>query len=78
MIIDPSFFNQFLQPLLMLKIAILVIIFIYFLFTIVIYTQVNTMNQIINEVHSSAILQTIAILNLLLAISLFVLALVIL
>lgn len=78
MFADLVVFNQLPQPLFFLKIFSLIIILFYLGFAVVVFNQVKTMNKTITEVHSSAILQMIAILNLLLAISLFVLALVIL
>ncbi|MDP3987914.1 MAG: hypothetical protein Q8P80_02110 [Candidatus Levybacteria bacterium] len=70
--------DQFFQPFFLLKILILIMIFIYFIFTFVILNQVNTMNRIITEAHSSPILYFIALLNLFIAISLFFFVLVIL
>lgn len=78
MFADLVVFNQLPRPLFFLKIFSLIIILFYLGFAVVVFNQVKIMNKTITEVHSSAILQTIAILNLLLAISLFVLALVIL
>lgn len=72
------FSSQFLQPLFGLKILFSIIIFIFIVFTFVVLNQVNTMNKIVSEAQSSFILKLIAILNLLLAVSLFLFALAIL
>lgn len=66
------------SPLFLFKIALIVIIAIFIIFTIVIFTQVSVMNKIITHTTASGILKLIAILNIILAISLFVIALVIL
>lgn len=78
MSVDFSNLTQFLQPLLALKIVFLLIIAFFIVFTFVVVNQVNTMNKIVSEAHSSFTLKLIAILNLLLAVSLFLLALAIL
>ena len=66
------------SPLFLFKIALIVIIAIFIIFTIVIFTQVSVMNKIITHTTASGILKLIALLNIILAISLFVIALVIL
>lgn len=76
--VDNLFLNQLFQPIVALKIVFLIIILLYAIFTIVVFTQVNTMNGIVTEVHSSFVLKLIALINILLAISLFVFAVVIL
>jgi len=70
--------NLFRSPLFLFKIALLVIMALFIIFTIVIFTQVSVMNKIITHAQASGILKLIAILNIIFAISLFVMALVIL
>ena len=75
---DLNFSKFFDSPSLLFKIVALVFLFLYVVFTFVILTQVNVMNKIITEERSSALLKTIAIIHVVLAISLFVFAIVIL
>ena len=62
----------------LIKIGILFVDFAYIVFLIVVLVQVLSMERVIREVHDSMVLKTIALFNLLLAISLFLIALVIL
>ena len=62
----------------LIKIGILFVGFAYIVFLIVVLVQVLSMERVIREVHDSMVLKTIALFNLLLAISLFLIALVIL
>lgn len=68
----------FLQSFLIFKILILILIFLYVIFAFVVLNQVRLMNGVVRELHSSTIVQAGAVVHLLLAISLFVYALVIL
>lgn len=78
MVLNFSLFDQLLNPFFLLKIGFLLVIFIYIIFSLVVLNQVSAMNNIIKEVRSSAIIFFLAILNLFLAVSLFIIALVIL
>lgn len=71
-------FLNFFNAVPFIKIITLIIIAFYAIFTFVILTQVRVMNQIVFLPAAAMILQTIAIINLLIAISLFLAALVIL
>ena len=62
----------------LIKIGILFVDFAYIVFLIVVLVQVLSMERVIREVHDSMVLKTIALFNLLLAISLFLAAFVIL
>lgn len=68
----------FQSPLFLLKIALLVIMASFIIFTIVLLTQVNVMNKIITHTQASLMLQIIAILNIIFAVVLFFIAFVIL
>lgn len=61
-----------------IKIGFLIANFLYIIFAFIILNQVVSMNNIISEVHASSILKTIAVLNIVFALSLFLIALVIL
>ena len=74
---DLNFIN-FLHPGLWIKIITLIVIGFYVIFTFVVFTQVKTMAQILSLPNSEAILKIISIIHLALAISLFLIALVIL
>lgn len=73
-----SDFAQFLQPLFLIKIVVLLLIALYLFFTFVVFNQVRVMGRIVKETSTSAIVFLLALFNLLLAFSLFLLALVIL
>lgn len=68
----------FQSPLFLLKIALIVVMAIFIIFTLVVFTQVNVMNKIINHTQASAILKLIAIINIISAVAQFVVAFVIL
>lgn len=69
---------NFFQPVFWIKIITLIAIGFYFIFTFVVYTQVKTMTKIISLPGSEAILKIISIAHVILTISLFVYAFVIL
>lgn len=68
----------FQSPLFLLKIALLIIMAFFIIFSIIVFTQVNVMNKIITHTQASGILKSIAILNIIFAVVLFVVAIVIL
>ncbi|GEM_PF-6553049 len=76
--VDFALFDLFLRPFFLLKIGFLLVIFIYIIFSLVVLNQISAMNNIIKEVRSSVIVYFLAILNLLAALSLFLISLVIL
>lgn len=63
---------------LIIKITTLVLISFYILFTAVIFNQVLVMNRIVTLNHASTMLKLLGIVHIILAISLFIAALVIL
>ncbi len=71
-------FINFFQPILLVKIITLILIFFYVVFTFVIFTQVKVMAQILHLPHAQGLLKMISIINIILAISLFIFAIVIL
>jgi len=73
-----TIFQLFQSPFFLLKIALLVIMAFFIIFTVVIFTQVNVMNKIINHTQASGMLKIIAFFNIIFAVSLFVTVLVIL
>ncbi|MDO8621531.1 MAG: hypothetical protein Q7R31_04620 [Candidatus Levybacteria bacterium] len=74
---DLNFINS-LHPGLWIKIITLVAIVFYVVFTFVVFTQVKVMGEILVLPNSKAILKIISIIHIALAISLFLVALVIL
>lgn len=66
------------QSLSLVKIVTLVFLILYAVFSFVVLTQVNIMNQILNQTNASTMLKTIAIIIFILAILLILAALVIL
>ncbi|MEK7517097.1 MAG: DUF5657 family protein [Patescibacteria group bacterium] len=77
---DINFLNlgNFFQPILLVKIVTLLIIGFYIIFSLVILTQVKAMSEILVLPHASIIFKTLAIVNIALAVSLFLGAFVIL
>jgi len=63
---------------LLIKIATLVFLALYIIFAVIVLTQVRVMNNILNQSFASTVLATIALANLIFALSLFLIALVIL
>ena len=66
------------QPIILVKIVTLLVIGFYIIFSFVIFTQVKAMGEIVVLRHASVILKAIAIINIILALSLFLGAFVIL
>jgi hypothetical protein len=62
----------------LIKIITLIFLAIYIIFTFVILTQVRVMNRILNETFASNLLMIISVINILLPLSLFLIALAIL
>jgi len=71
-------FVNFLQPVFWLKIITLIMIGFYVVFTFVVFTQVKTMEQIIHLPNIERLLKIISIIHIVLAISLFLIAIAIL
>ena len=69
---------NFLQPAFWVKIITLIIIASYIIFTFVVFTQVKAMSRIIRISHHERLLKTVAIIQIILAVSLFLFAIVIL
>jgi hypothetical protein len=69
---------SFLQPILLIKIVTLIILLFYIFFTFIIYAQIQAMGRIIGIPHASAIFKGVIFINFILAVSLFILAIVIL
>lgn len=63
---------------LLIKIATLIFLAVYIIFAIIVLTQVKVMNNILKQSFASTVLATIAVGLLILALSLFLIALVIL
>ena len=74
---DLNFIN-FFQPVFWIKIITLIVIGFYVVFTFVVFTQVKVMTQILHLPHAQGLLKMISISNIILAISLFLIAVVIL
>ena len=74
---DLDFIN-FFQPVIWIKIITLIAIGFYIIFTFVVFTQVKVMAQILHLPSAQGLLKMISIINIILAISLFLGAFVIL
>ena len=68
----------FFQPIFLVKIVTLIAIVFYAIFAFIVFIQVREMGKIVVLSHTSLILKTISVINIILAISLFLIALVIL
>lgn len=75
---DLSFLNSIFSVNLLIKIITLIVIAFYVIFTIVVLFQIKAMAKILHLPHAELILETIFLINIILAISLFLLAIVIL
>jgi len=69
---------SFFQPIFLIKVITLIVVGFYIIFTFIVFTQVKAMGKIIGLPHASSIFKTVSIINIILAISLFLFALVIL
>ena len=68
----------FFQPVLLVKIVTLLMIGFYVIFSFVVFTQVKAMGQILSLPNAAFLFKLIAIINIILALSLFLGAFVIL
>lgn len=73
-----SFIFSLLQSTLLLKIVVVLMFFFYILFALIVFNQVRVMNNIVKIAHFGSFISLIALLHLIGAISLFLIALVIL
>lgn len=74
---DIAFFQTFIQVPFLVKIVVLILLLFYAIFTLIVLNQIRTMGKIIHT-SSSHIMFFVAIAQVLLAVSLFVVALAIL
>jgi hypothetical protein len=75
---DIATINSISSASLLIKIITLIIIIFYIIFTLIVSTQIKVMTDILYIPHSKPIFKTISIVNIALAILLFLFALVIL
>ena len=75
---DFSFLNSIFASTLLIKIATLIAIGFYVVFTLVVFTQVRVMGEVLVLPNAKVLLKTISIIHIALAISLFLGAFVIL
>lgn len=73
-----DFFSQFGDPLFLVKIIFLVFLLFYAVFSLVIFNQAVVMERIVRQASSSSVIKLFAVLNILLAFSLFLISLAIL
>lgn len=71
-------FVNFFHPVFWIKIVTLIVIAFYVIFTFVVFTQTKVMAQILSLPQAKIVLKVISLINIILAISLFFIALVIL
>jgi hypothetical protein len=71
-------FTQLLTLAFVLKIAVLIVLLGYIIFTIVVFVQVRTMNRLISVSVASTIISVLSVIHILLALALFVITLAIL
>lgn len=75
---DFNFLSSIFSANLLIKIITLIVIIFYAIFTFVVFTQVKVMTQIIHFPNIGGVLKIISLTNIILAISLFLFAIVIL
>lgn len=71
-------FIDSLHPVLWIKIITLITIVFYVIFTFVVFTQIKVMSKILHLPHGETVLKTISIIHIILAVSLFLIAIAIL
>lgn len=71
-------FINFLQPVFWVKIITVIVIGFYVIFTFVIFTQIKVMTNILHLPYANLTLKVISVIHIVFAISLFLLAIVIL
>jgi hypothetical protein len=76
--VDLGLIFDLLEGFVLLKIAFLILNALYVAFLLVIYKQTHAMNRVVTDSGASTLVNTVALINILLGISLFVAALVIL
>jgi len=69
---------SFFQLIFPIKILTLIVFFFYIVFTFIIFTQIQAMSKIIDLPHATIIFKIIILINMALAVSLFLFAIVIL
>lgn len=70
--------NEILESFIILKIGFLVLVLFHTIFLFIVYTQVNSMNRIINQANASSLIKLVALLSIVFSFSLFLIAVVIL
>ncbi len=70
--------NNLFNPFIVLKIGFLIVDLFYIVFLFILLNRILSMNKVVKEVHDEMIIRSIAIFKILLAISLFLLALAVL
>lgn len=70
--------NDILESFIILKIGFLILILFNTIFLFIVYSQVNSMNRIINQANASSLIKLVSILSIAFSFSLFLLAVVIL
>ena len=70
--------SSFVQSLILFKIFFLTLSLFYTIFLLIVLKQVNSMNAVISEEGPSAVLKSVAIINIALSVALFLTGLVIL
>ena len=78
MVLDISSIFAFFTTFALVKLGLLMVLFLYIIFIFIVFKQIMSMDNIIKEIHSSFIIKVIATINIVLALSLFLAAVVIL
>ncbi|MEK7186230.1 MAG: DUF5657 family protein [Patescibacteria group bacterium] len=70
--------NQIFDSFIIFKVGFLVLCLFHAVFLFIVYNQVRSMDRIVSEKSSSAVLKTVSLISVILAFSLFIAAIVIL
>lgn len=70
--------NNLLQGFVLIKIGFLILDGLYIVFLLIVFKQARSMQNVINDGSASSLVDTVALINIIIAICLFVAALVIL
>lgn len=70
--------NEILESFIIFKIGFLILVLFNTIFLFIVFSQVNSMNRIVNQSNASSLLKLVSLLSIVFSFSLFLLAVVIL
>lgn len=70
--------NDILESFIIIKIGFLILALFHTIFLFIVYSQISSMNRIVNQTNASSLLKLVSLLSIIFSFSLFLLAVVIL